>query len=299
MKHFTFLFSLFLLSSFEIWAQEKVTTNFPMKESSLLWKIEGPGVIKGSYLFGTMHLIEKEYFLFPPKLEKLVKKSDLLVMELPGLPNQMEALSLLMLKEGSFFDYFSPEQTDTILRWAEAELKMNEETFRASMSKMKPFVVVQFATQLQFMGKTESYEITLDKLAKENEIPVKGLETVAEQMAIFDNLTKEQQADMVMESIRNGSKTLDMTRQMQKLYIGQNVDSLYMMIQEEGGVISGEQQNFLDKRNKNWIPQIIEFISQKRTFIAVGAGHLGGPNGVIRLLEKEGYTLIPVELNKN
>jgi len=37
-------------------------------------------------------------------------------------------------------------------------------------------------------------------------------------------------------------------------------------------------------------------IANKRCFIAVGAGHLGGPNGVIRLLEKEGYTLTPVEL---
>ena len=47
-------------------------------------------------------------------------------------------------------------------------------------------------------------------------------------------------------------------------------------------------------RNKNWVPQIKELIADKKTFIAVGAGHLGGPNGVLRLLEKD----VPVRTKK-
>ena len=267
-----------------------------MEKSSLLWKIEGNGIKKGSYLFGTMHLIEKENFIFPDKLEKLFKKSDVLVMELPGLPNQLEAMKYITLSEGSFFDYFTPEQTDTIIRWAQDELKMSEEKFRSTMIKMKPFVVVQMATQLHFLGKTESYEMTFDRMAREEQKKILGLETVAEQMAIFDNLTDEQQTEMVMSGIRNMKESIDLTKTMQELYVRQNVDSLYLMILEEGGVLSEEQQNFLDERNKNWIPKINEIIVDKKAFIAVGAGHLGGPNGVIRLLQKEGYTLTPVEL---
>ena len=283
---------LFLVS----FSQEK-TSEFPFTESSLLWKIEGNGIPKGSYLFGTMHLIEKEYFIFPDKLEKLVKKSDQLVMELPGLPNQLEALKLVKLEEGvTFFDFFTPEQTDTILAWAKSELKMSEEKFRKTMGGMKPFVVVQSATQLQFIGKTESYEMTFEKLARENGIEIKGLETLEEQMSLFDDLTREQQAEMVMEGIRNSDKTMELTKTMQQVYNRQNVDSLYILIEEEGGTISEEQSEFLDKRNEKWIPKIEAMISEKKTFIAVGAGHLGGPNGVIRLLEKRGYTLTPVEL---
>lgn len=295
MRHYIHFF-LFILISFGSAAQESVTAEFPMKQSSLLWKIEGQDIPKGSYLFGTMHLIEKNYFIFPDKLEKLVKKSDQLVMELAGMPNQLEALNLVQLKEGSFFDYFTPEQTDTILQWAKTEMKMSEAGFRASMTKMKPFVVVQMATQMHFMGKTESYEMTFEKIARENNVTILGLETLEQQMAIFDNLSKEQQTEMVMEGIRNMEKSLQQTEQMQKLYSGQNVDSLFLMIQEEGETITEEMSDFLDKRNKNWVPQIKEMIKEKKTFIAVGAGHLGGPNGVIRLLEKEGYTLTPVKL---
>ncbi len=272
------------------------TTEFPMKESSLLWKIEGPGIPKGSYLFGTMHMIEKEYFIFPDKLEKIVKKSEQLVMELPGLPNQKEAMKYVLLEEGTFFDYFTKEQTDSILVWAKKEFKMDEAAFRATMSKMKPFVVVQMATQIHFMGKTESYEMKFEEIAKTNKLSIAGLETIEQQMAFFDDLTKEEQAEMVMEGIRDSEKSIQTMKEMEALYQGQNVDSLYLMIQDEGGVISAESADFLDNRNAAWVPQIKEMIASKRCFIAVGAGHLGGPNGVIRLLEKEGYTLTPVEL---
>lgn len=291
-------FHLFSLLTFlaSLYGKSQVETPYPMTESSLLWKIEGPGVKKGSYLFGTMHLIEKDHFYFPPKLNKLVEKSEALVMELPGLPNQMEAMKYVMLNEGSFFDYFTKEQADTILMWAQQKMGMSEQAFRSTMDKMKPFVVVQMATQIQFMGKTESYEMTLNKIALENEMEILGLETIAEQMGIFDSLSREQQSQMVMEGIRDTDKTIQLTKQMQEVYIRQNVDSLYMMINDEGGVISEEQSAFLDDRNKKWIPQIKEITKSKKAFIAVGAGHLGGPNGVIRLLQKEGYTITPVEL---
>jgi len=275
------------------WTQEMTET--PMA-NSLLWKIEGPGIKKGCYLFGTMHLIEKDKFYFPDKLKKLVEKSDVLVMELPGLPNQLEAMQYVTLKEGSFFDYFSPEQEDSLFAWAKKEMNMSPEKFRSTVEKMKPFVVVQMATQMHFIGKTESYEMTLDNLARANELEIAGLETVAEQMAIFDQLSAEQQTTMVMEGIRDIEKGLALTERMQQVYRSQNIDSLYLMIAEDGGVISEEQSDFLDDRNLKWIPKIVAFCQKNKTFIAVGAGHLGGPNGVIRLLRKEGFTVTPVEL---
>ncbi|MCF8415062.1 MAG: TraB/GumN family protein [Crocinitomicaceae bacterium] len=290
-------FILSLLSFFiALVGFSQATTAFPMQESSLLWKIEGPGIQKGSYLFGTMHLIEKQYFIFPDKLEKIVKKTDKLVMELAGLPNQLEALKYVTLTDGTFADYFSKEQMDSILVWAKAELNMSEEAFTKTMSKMKPFVVVQMATQIHFMGKTESYEMSFEKIARENDITIAGFETIAEQMGIFDKMTKEQQTEMVMETIRDPKKGIEVTQKMQKLYQGQNVDSLYLMIQEEGGTITEDQATILDDRNERWIPMIEEMAKKEKLFIAVGAGHLGGPKGVIRLLEQKGYTLTPVKI---
>ncbi|MEY3425544.1 MAG: hypothetical protein RL679_902 [Bacteroidota bacterium] len=287
---------LFLVISFQSTAQEKKTRDFPMSESSLLWEINGPGVKHGSYLFGTMHLIEKEYFLFPKSLEKRVQKADVLVMELPGMPSQFDAMNLLKLKQGSFFDFFTTEQSDSILVWAKEALKLSEEAFRKTISPMKPFVAIQLATQMQFMGKTASYELKFEEIATESKVEIKGLETLEEQLSFFDNLTKEQQAEMVMEGIREMEKSIEFSKKVQQVYARQNVDSLYIMLHENGGIVTSEEKLFIDDRNKKWIPQIRESLASKRIFIAVGAGHLGGPNGLIRLLEKEGYTLSPVEI---
>ena len=269
---------------------------FPMEEQALLWKIEGKGLSKPSYLFGTMHLIEKTYFFFPEKLRKQVEKSEQLVLELPGIPSQQEALKYIQLKEGSFFDFFAPLQVDSILLWAKSELRMNEAQFRGVMTKMKPFVAVQLATQMHFFGKTESYEMTLEKLAKEHQLEIKGLETVEEQLNLFDGLSREEQTEMVMEVVRKPSEQYTETFTLEKLYQRQQVDSLYLMIVDSEGTIASENTRFIDDRNARWIPMIETYMTEKRSFIAVGAGHLGGPNGLIRLLQKRGYQLTPVKL---
>lgn len=269
---------------------------FPMEEQALLWKIEGKGLSKPSYLFGTMHLIEKTYFFFPEKLRKQVEKSEQLVLELPGIPSQQEALKYIQLQEGSFFDFFAPLQVDSILLWAKSELRMNEAQFRGVMTKMKPFVAVQLATQMHFFGQTESYEMTLEKLAKEHQLEIKGLETVEEQLNLFDGLSREEQTEMVMEVVRKPSEQYTETLTLEKLYQRQQVDSLYLMIVDSEGTIASENTRFIDDRNARWIPMIETYMTEKRSFIAVGAGHLGGPNGLIRLLQKRGYQLTPVKL---
>jgi uncharacterized protein YbaP (TraB family) len=57
---------------------------------------------------------------------------------------------------------------------------------------------------------------------------------------------------------------------------------------------NGEAE-LLTNRNQKWIPKIKTFSKDKAVFYAVGAAHLGGPNGILRLLMKEGYTLKPVK----
>ena len=269
---------------------------YPVIKSSLLWKIEGNNIPEGSYLFGTMHLIEKEYFVFPKNLEKIVSKTDQVVMEIAGIPTQDESKKYISLTEGSFFDFFTKEQSDSILFWAKSKFRFDEEQFRSTFSKMKPFVIVQLAIQMQYLGKTESYETKFQSIAEKNKLPIKGLETIEFQMSLFDNLTKEEQAEMVMESIRDSKKSDLQLKKMQQVYCRQNIDSLYMLVQEENGLITKKQDIFLADRNAKWIPQIKTLLNEKKCFIAVGAGHLGGPNGIIRLLQKEGYTLTPIEL---
>ena len=271
-------------------AEEKVQT-------SLLWKVEKEGMSKSSYLFGTMHMIQKEYYYFPESLKKLIKKSDVIATEidLDDLTDQSKAVKYLTLKEGTIMDFFTPNQQDTLLGWVKKKLMMDRKTFEMTFSNFKPFILVQTMMQMELMGKTESYEMTISELAKKYKIETVGFETIAEQISFFDGLSKEKQAEMVMEGIRNEGKNLEMLNEVQGLYKRQQVDSLYAMMHAEKSVIMEEEELFLNKRNKNWLPQIEKLIQNKTAFIAVGAGHLGGDQGVIKLLRTRGYTLTPVK----
>ena len=284
--------SLFTLSFswFEDSSQQK------KDKTSLLWKIEGNGLKNPSYLFGTMHLIQKEYFYFPAALEKIIKKSELVLTEigLDKIGNQNEIMNQLYLKEGELTDFFSAEQQDTLFKWAKSKLMMDRETFLNSFGKMKPFVIVQTVIQLNFFGKTESYEMKIQEVASSHKIPFAGLETIAGQISLFDNLSREKQAQLVMENIRNDEKNIALMNQMQGIYRRQQLDSLYQLMENEGGVLQEEQNLFLDQRNLAWIAKIKETIAKNKTFIAVGAAHLAGEKGIIELLRKEGYTVTPV-----
>jgi uncharacterized protein YbaP (TraB family) len=72
------------------------------------------------------------------------------------------------------------------------------------------------------------------------------------------------------------------------------LNGLYEAVTAESNEIPDFNQNFLVKRNTNWIPIIEKQISKKATFIAVGAAHLPGENGVIQLLKSKGYQVVPV-----
>ncbi|HNS42329.1 MAG TPA: TraB/GumN family protein, partial [Taishania sp.] len=189
-----------------------------------------------------------------------------------------------------------PEQQDSLLQWAHTQLQVDSAQFMLSYLKMKPFVLVQLATQKELVDKTKSYDMTIQQMANEQKISTVGLETVAEQMAIFDNMDTLTQRNMVMEFIRHPEGQLEQLEKMYAIYLQQNVDAMFQFIDEDKSSMMDAQNELLDERNQKWIPKIETLIKSKRTFIAVGAGHLGGKNGVLRLLEKKGYKLTPIHL---
>ena len=273
---------------------KKVTIDDKVVESgqSLFWKIEGENLQQPSYIFGTMHLINKEYFVMGDSLKKRLEMADALMMEIGDL-NPLAAMGAMQLKEGHVKDFFSPEQYDSILVYVEENASMNREMFDQVYGKMKPFAIMQIITQSQFEGNPESYELTFQTLAKENEKEILGLETINEQLGFFDEIPKEDMAEMIMEAIRDTSED-GTTEKMMQLYSEQKTDELLPFMLESSPEMMEFEELLLTGRNKKWIPLIEEAIQDKMVFIAVGAAHLLGDEGVIELLKKEGYTLTPI-----
>jgi uncharacterized protein YbaP (TraB family) len=284
-----FLLSLTLMSSCEF------LTKKDTPKSSMLWKIERDDLEHPTYVLGTMHLINKEYFYFPKELENLVLSSEQLIMELEGLPNATEAAKLMRLPDSvQLSDYFSEEKMALLYGFAEKEMKMNKQAFDLTFGRMKPFVLIQLITQKQFDGPTESFELTLMNLAEENKIKTIGLESIEQQIGFFDAIPMQSLADIITTYFEESHSLKQETKKMQVIYRAGNLDSLADFMMNTSPELLEFEDILLTNRNIAWVPKIMDVIYKKPSFIAVGAAHLTGENGLIKLLRKEGFKLTPV-----
>ena len=101
-------------------------------------------------------------------------------------------------------------------------------------------------------------------------------------------------AEFIMETVRKPDEGEKTFQKMVQYYHNQDLESLAKLILESDELGSSAEE-LLDKRNLNWIPKMDALMNSKSCFFAVGAGHLGGPNGVIELLRKKGYEITPVK----
>lgn len=272
------------LSTLSLVAQEK--------ESSLLWKVEGNG-IQPSYIFGTFHLIPQEDFIFKDKVEKAIKDTELTVLELdlddPQMVGAMQTLS--QLEEGKkLSSYMDEKEYETIDTYLKEHIGVGMSAFNT----FKPFTVTSMIT-IAMMGKqTASYEAEIIKRTKKDGKEILGLETAAFQFGVFDTISYEKQIDELVAYLSDQEKMMKEFDTMITQYKNEDIRGLYLTLYETYKDTPELKEALLDKRNANWIGQIGEMSKDKKVFYGVGAGHLGGEQGVINLLRKAGYTVTPI-----
>lgn len=272
---------------------------------SLLWKIERSDLPEPSYLFGTIHIIPKDDYFLPSGLEEAFEKSGDVVFEIDmdnmsDMGSLMGLLSNLLMKDGmTLSKLLSDEEYKEVSEYFEA---MGLPMFL--LNKVKPMFLSMLAEvnlDPAAMQSEEimSYEQELYQKAKETNKEVGGLETMKYQMSLFDSIPYKDQAKMLLEAVRGTSLESDMFEETVALYRNQNIEAMVEMV---GSSEDGEDSNFenvlLHNRNQNWIPVMSKMMESGPVFFAVGAGHLGGSSGVIRLLKKQGYKLTPLSVHK-
>lgn len=276
-----------------------VTEAEPDLASALLWKIEGDDV-KTSYLFGTIHMIEQDQYFFTNEMEEALKATDELVLEIDledamDLGSQIAMLQKALMKNDTTLqDLLTPDEYNAVKEHFE---KMGIPFFL--FERVKPMFLTIFASEDLFSGgslnmdEIKSYELELIEKAKTQNKPVDGLETVEYQMSIFDSIPYKAQAQMLITSISADEAEDSMMDTLIYYYKEQNLVKLDRLLNSDP-TTNLYRKILLDNRNANWIPIISSKIIERSTFFAVGAGHLAGDYGVIRLLMKEGFRLTPV-----
>jgi hypothetical protein len=256
--------------------------------TQLLYRISGNGLTQDSYLFGTIHTMPKEDFEMPKKVMDALKTCATIALEIEidmSLSEKIEIAKMTMIPNGETLKNYMADTSYVKLKsYCIDSLGWKESKFE-QYTHLKPFFFSSVVLQ-EKIGKQKSFEMEFDKLAKKYKKPLIGLETVMYQMETIDRISIKDQVQF-MDDFSNMSE-FDV---LFKLYEKEDINGLYSLIAAETDMLPEFNHWFLDVRNANWIPVIEKLISKEATFIAVGAGHLGGTNGVLELLKKQGYTI--------
>lgn len=284
MRKFPVLFTAIFLQS-----QLNTINAQPVADNTLLWQISGNGISSPSYLYGTIHIICAEDFKIRDKLKEKFKASQKVYLEIdmddPSMNMKMMQLSMLQGKKLS--DIFSDSDYHKLNIFFRDTMGMP----LTLLNTMKPFVLFSILTLKTLpCPAQESYEMAFVKMAKEQDKEVLGLETIEEQMKIFDDMPDSAQVQMVMRYVNEFDEQRKEFAKMVEDYKRQDLDALYKSIMSSPD-IAGSEEALLFDRNERWLPTIENAIQKESVFFAVGAAHLAGPNGVINLLREKGYTV--------
>ena len=271
-------------------------------QGQLLWKITGNGLKNPSYLFGTHHLIPIQFLDSVPGLYPAFNSTKMVVSEVvlnnldatPAirkaalLPDTITIRGLLNQAE---YEFVNQELTNT--------LRMSLD----NLNKMHPSLISKLY-ELELYKKYEHFDENTQSdtyfqlVAAKKGIPIAGLETVEQQVKLLfpENIKKETQ--LLVASIRNKEMLIQEMREMNRLYREGNLDALEVLANQSNkqwNVSEEENKKLIDDRNINWVKQLPDLIKNNSCFVAVGALHLPGNKGLIKLLKNEGYKVIPVK----
>ncbi|MGD8783121.1 MAG: TraB/GumN family protein [Thioalkalispiraceae bacterium] len=260
-------------------------------DRGILWEVYKSGQ-QNNYLLGTIHSDHPSILDLPVEVEKALNRSTSFTAELDlNLSSMLQAQMQLFLPEGkSLKQIVGPR-----LYAKSVSLMRSYGVPEMLVDRMKPWAI---AAQLN-LPKSKSgifLDLKLHQIAQQKGLTTYGLETVAEQMSVFDKLSEHKQKIMLKQAIEDYPSLPGKIAKLIRYYLNRDLRGLYIYSQSEmkraDPAISAILQNKLvNERNHRMVNRMLPRLKKGKAFIAVGVLHLPGENGILQLLEDRGYQL--------
>lgn len=277
--------------------------------ANLLWKIEMKGIAP-SWLYGTMHVADPRVLSLPDAASAALDKAGTVVIETTDILDpgkaQAEILThpeLTMFTDGTTLDKLLDAGDLALLK---KELKERGIDFDL-VSRMKPWMIASFvAMPVCEDSRKQSGDDFLDKKiaeeAKAEGKSVEGLETLDEQLKAMASLPMEFHLRGLVETLELGSLMDDVMTTMTDLYLKGQIGMILPMMravspaedQAPGSGYAEFEERIIHERNGVMARRAAPIIDKGDAFIAVGALHLPGDDGLVARLRKAGYTVTAV-----
>ena len=259
-------------------------------DKGLFWKLESPAGVT-SFLFGTIHTDDNRVADLSANVLDAIKKTDTFLME--AEPSQDN--TSLMLTNGNVAELLTSDEFDQVRELADFHVM-----HMGAVMKMKPWLLAVI-----FDLPKPQTEFSQDNLLMSKSIDfgkdVKGLETSKEHFSIMDNFSMDEQLVMLRAVLKRTpeQKEADFERLLTAYLVGDSDKLTALDEQITGGMLpvsiwSKMRKSLLDDRNLTMAKRAIPLALEKPVFVAVGASHLAGDNGLISAFKKAGFKLTTV-----
>jgi uncharacterized protein YbaP (TraB family) len=288
----------------KIMAQAAATEN----AGALLWKIERVGR-PTSYLFGTVHLTDERVTKLPPAVEQAIGQSKTIALEVSDISDKTTAAviaqsaPLVMFTDGRRLDgLLSGTEYDTVKKI------LSRSGMPSDLAALfKPWIVTMILSvsdceRASVQQGARVLDMKLAEVGKARGMQVVGLETIPEQLQALASVPEPQQLDMLRASLKFADRTNDLMETLVQLYLDRKISAampFQIALAKQVGIgddaFAGFQEKLLTDRNIKMRTTAEPLLEQGSVFIAIGALHLPGRQGLVALLREAGYTVTPIE----
>jgi uncharacterized protein len=277
------------------WALVLWTCTLPSRADTplhSLWELHGKH--NTVFLLGSIHVLRPGDYPLSPAVMQAYASSKALLMEINLADTDMEQLQAEMLTSAMLPEGKSLQEVLGPKRYARAEsLARDVGVELATFDGFAPWFAAEAISQLQLVKlgfePTSGVEMYFLERARSDGKSIAGLETAHDQIALFEGLSMEVQAEYLMSSLEQAHELPKEVDDM--VHAWQRGDTVWFddQLQSELGKDPVLYQSVLAARNRKWIPKIEALLNDDKNYLViVGTGHLVGRNSVIELLKKDG-----------
>lgn len=275
---------------------------------AILYRIEKAG-LPASFLFGTMHMTDPRVRELPDFAQTAFDGAETVIIETTEILDPAAAqMALLSRPELTMFttderisDFLSETDTDR-LREGLAERGLH----LALVDRMKPWLVSAMVAlpeceTARKQAGVAILDMALAEAAEDQGKELVGLETIVEQLDAMASLPMDFHVRGLVETVALGETMDDVIETMIALYDAGQTGVVWPVLRaltpeatgDEGGYAAFEE-TMVTARNRTMAERAAPWLEEGGAFIAVGALHLPGEEGLAKLFEDAGYSVTPV-----
>jgi|AntDeeMetagen681_2_1112603.scaffolds.fasta_scaffold03953_3 uncharacterized protein YbaP (TraB family) len=264
----------------------------------VLWRVQGPEDTDPSHVFGTIHSDDPRVLDLDPVIERAFRAARHYAFELDFDADIRQTAARAMFDQAppTLEEQLGDEDWQRARRAAQAR-GVPENALRL----MEPWALA-ITISVPAMDPAATLDRVLFRRATDLGRPVQGLETAEEQLSLFDDLPEREQLDLLRATLDLAEQDglAPMFESLTAAWLRGDLGAL-MEISESNPMLPDGERNdafterVVDERNERMVERMQPLIERGGAFVAVGALHLPGERGVLRLLEEAGYTVTPVD----